>query len=222
MQAPPCGSRALALALLLLAGPALAAGPDPEEVVLEDRLQIVLTPRAVLAFDGEGGGDREERLELGEEVVWRGSRGNVGVVLTDRRLLMIGVGSGSWQETRWRRGETRPQGAEIGGRVALVVTDKRLLGFDGGSGNLVEGSLGPRERVLTTSVSTNLAIAVTGRRAFGLSPFKGGFFETDLRVGERLEGLDALSDVATLTTSRRLLTFRGRTGHWSERRLELR
>jgi hypothetical protein len=76
--------------------------------------------------------------------------------------------------------------------------------------------------VIDTRVSANLAVVVTDRRALGLSPFAGGFFETSLRLGESVESFEASSDVATLTTSERLLIFRGPTGSWSERHLELR
>jgi len=220
VQRRRCSAGAALLVALLLGPPAPAAedGRSP----LGDLLQIVVTERALLAVDGEGGGETREDLERGEEVLWTGSRGAVGVALTDRRLLAVRTLSGSWQSTRWRRDEQRPAAAELGDRVALLATDRRLLGFDGGSGNLAEESVGPREQVLETSVAANVAVVVTSRRALGLSPFAGGFFETPLRVGETVEGVDAASEIVTLTTSHRLLFFRARAGAWSERRLELR
>lgn len=211
---------ALALAALLAGAP--AAGTGRGDLPLGDLLQIVATPRALLAIDAEGGGDRREPLERGERVLWTGTRGAVGLALTDRRVLAVATGSAAWQTTRFRQGESAPHLAELGDRVALVVTDRRILGFDGGSRNLVELSLGPRERLIDTRVSANLAVAVTDRRALGLSPFAGGFFETSLRLGESIEAFEASSDVATLTTSQRLLIFRGPSGSWSERHLELR
>jgi hypothetical protein len=217
--APPTLAGAALLALLCLAGPAPAA--DDGRSPLGDLLHVVVTPRALLAVDGEGGGETREDLELGEQVLWTGSRGAVGMALTDRRVLAVRAESGAWQTTRWRRGESRPAAAELGDRVALLATDRRLLGFDGGSGNLAETSVGPNEEVLATSVAANVAVVVTSRRALGLSPFVGGFFETPLRVGETVESVDAGSEIVTLTTSHRLLFFRARGGYWSERRLEL-
>jgi len=210
----------VAAALLLAAGASAGSGGGREP--LGDLLQIVVTPRALLALDGEGGGDTREDLERGEQVLWTGSRGLVGMALTDRRILAVRTRSAAWQETRWRQGESRPAVAQLGDRVALLATDRRLLGFDGGSGNLAETSVGPQEQVLETHVAANVAVAVTSRRALGISPFVGGFFETPLRVGETVERVDTGSEVATLTTSQRLLIFRGRTGRWSERHLELR
>ena len=226
LQLEPCSFRA-AVVLIVAAG---TASGGPADVPLGDLLQIVATPRALLALDGEGGGNKREALERGETVLWFGTRGRVGVALTDRRVLAVGTGSGSWQTTRYRRGEARPASAgdpqpvtvELGDRVALVTTDRRLLGFDGGSGNLIDRSIWPQERVLQTEVAANVAVVVTSRRALGLSPFSGGFFETSLRVGENVERLETASEIATLVTSRRLLVFRGRSGSWSERPLELR
>jgi len=125
------GSAAAALLAALLvgasAGPARAA--EDGRAPLGDLLHIVVTPRALLAVDGEGGGETREDLELGEQVLWIGSRGAVGVALTDRRLLAVRTLSGSWQSTRWRSGESRPAAAELGDRVALLTTDRRLLFF---------------------------------------------------------------------------------------------
>jgi len=229
LQRRPCSDRAarrrgravaLAAGLGLAAFAAGAAGPG--DTPLGDLLQIVETPRALLALDAEGGGDNREALERGETVLWKGSRGLVGVALTDRRVLAVRTRSAAWQTTRWRRGEEPARAAALGDRVALVTTERRILGFDGGSGNLIESSVGPHEEVLDRRVGANLAVVVTSRRALGLSPFVGGFFETALRVGESVESVETGSEIATLTTSHRLLVFRGRTGTWSERHLELR
>jgi len=222
LQRRPCSAAwaaAFGAALALLASGAARAG---ESGPLGDLLQIVTTPRALLALAAEGGGDRREALERGERVLWTGSRGLVGVAVTDKRILAVTTRSAAWQTTRFRRGESAPHVTALGDRVALVVTDRRLLGFDGGSGNLVETSLGLREAFRDARVSANLAVVVTDRRALGLSPFVGGFFEVALRLGESLEGLEAVSDVATVTTSQRLLIFRATSGSWSERLLELR
>jgi hypothetical protein len=138
------------------------------------------------------------------------------VVLTDRRVLAVAVRSGSWQEARYRRGEAPPAGVFLGEQVALVVTSKRAIGFDGGSGNLVERSLGPRERVLAADASGAVGVIVTDRRALGVSPFVGGFFVTKLRVEETLDAVAATGNFATVRTSRRLLTFQAASGAWVE------
>ncbi len=226
-----CGLGAALLGALLT--PAGAAGPAAGQSIgpfgrdgavfpIEDLLQIVVLKRDLLALDAEGGGETREDLELGERVLWTGSRGRVGLVLTDRRILAVGTGSARWQSTRYRRAESHPHLTRLGDRVALVVTDKRALGFNGRSGNLLEERFGPNETVVRADVSANVAIVVTDRRALGLSPFAGGFFGERLRISEEVLGLELGSNIATLRTGQRLLTFRGTTGSWSERRLDIR
>ncbi len=207
------------LLLLLLAAPALPAPPG--ETPIEDVLQIVALDRELIAIDGASGHELSLRLEIGERLIGRHTRGRVGVVVTDRRILAVGVGSGSWQRERLRHGEALLEPPLLGDRVALVLTTRRALGFDGGSRNLVEKDLGPREKPRLRAVGANVAILATGRRALGLSPFRGGFFEIGLRLNEALEGAEAGGNLATLTTSQRLLTFKAASGHWSERQLGL-
>ena len=97
-------TRPLALAALLCAV-ALAAGARDRlgGVPLEDQLQILVHAKEVIAIDA-GGGDKREDLEIGERVLDLYSRGRVALVLTDRRILVVSAGSGSFQTTRspWR------------------------------------------------------------------------------------------------------------------------
>jgi hypothetical protein len=191
------------------------------DIPLSDLLQIVILERELLAIDAEGGGQLEVDLERSERVLWHASRGRVGVVLTDRRVLAAGVGSGSWQTRRFRNSERHPTDALLGDRVALVLTSQRALAFNAGTGNIVEESLGPREIVRLADVGENVGVVVTSRRALGVSPFVGGFFDRKLQLGERLESLDARANLATLTTSRRILIFRATTGGWEARNLDI-
>ena len=204
--------------LVLALAFASAADPDTGAFPLETRLQLLVQPHSILAID-ETGGEREEALELGEQVQAQGVDGRVAFAVTDRRILAIAARAGSFQETRFARGEALAAPAAIGDRVVLFVTNQRVLGLDGGSGNLVESRLGPRERVERTAVADSVAVVTTRRRALGLSPFRGGFFEVSLGLDETKTSLVASGDIATLTTSQRILIFRAATGSWEERRL---
>jgi hypothetical protein len=209
----------LMAALLSSAG---TAGAQPDAVPLEDDLQIVVLPQRLLAIGSRGGGQREVALEIGEQVLWQGVRGRVGMVLSDRRVLAVTTESGSWQSERYRRTEPVPQPPLLGGRVGILKMRTRFLGFDGGSGNLVESGIGPTEKVVDWGVGQNVAVAVTDRRVLGLSPFRGGFFERSVSPGERYQGLSTVANSATVTTSRRLLIFRAQSGTWEQRHLDLR
>jgi hypothetical protein len=218
------GPRFHALALVaLLALVAPRGGAElPSEVPLADVLDVLVLDRDLLAVDAASGAQVQEPLRLGEQVLWTGSRGRIGVALTDQRILAVTVGSSAWQETDLHREEPAPDRAWLGERVALVATPRRVLGFDGHTGNLVEARLGVRERLLHVGVGETVGVAVTDRRALGVSSGAGGFFPVKIDLEERLESVTASANLATVTTQRRLLVFRGSTGSWEERRRTLR
>lgn len=204
-------------------GPGLASAQIPsDEVPLEDVLELLVLDRNLIAVDARQGGQRTLRLRLEERVLWTGSRGKVGVVLTDQRILAVASGSGAWQQESRELNETLPARAILGDRVALVLTSNRALGFDGGSGNLVESRLGIREKVLANSIGANVAVIVTDRRSLGLSPLVGGFFPVKMNLVEKLESVTAGANLATVTTDRRVLIFRAPSGSWEERNRSLR
>jgi hypothetical protein len=214
-----------ALCAACLLGAALPASaqvpPAPGEVPLADVLEIVQLEHELVALDAASGGQTTLALHLDETVLWLGSKGRVGVVLTDQRVLAVAVGSAAWQETRYRRSELPPASALLGDRVALVATAARAIGFDGGSGKLIEYDLGPNERLVDLRVAENVGLVVTDRVALGLSPNAGGFFESRLQPRERVARVDVRANLCTVTTDRRILIFRGPTASWSERRLDL-
>lgn len=215
----------VALMVLALAAPSFGATAEPplrDETPLADLLEVIVTGREIVAIDARGGGQTAIPLRLKEEVLWTGTRGKVGVALTDRRVLAVATQSAAWQQASYQRTEVPPKDALLGDRVAVVVTSSRALGFDGGSGNLVEYTLGPQEVVLAVRAGENVAVVVTDRRALGLSPVSGGFFQAKLNLHEGIEEVTARANLATVTTDRRILIFRGPTGSWEERNLDLR
>jgi hypothetical protein len=208
--------------LLLVLLPAASLAQPPDEIPLEDILQVLAIDRKLIALDARSGARRVLELRLAERLVWHGSRGKVGMAFTDQRILAVAQGSAAWQQVPIHAGEVLPAAALLGDRVGLVVTSRRALGFDGGTGNVVESSLGLRERVIAQRVGANVGVVVTNRRALGVSPQAGGFFTTSMNVEERFEELSVDSNIATVITNRRLLIFRGPFGSWSETRRNLR
>jgi hypothetical protein len=209
-------------AFLLLGPVAIAEVGEPrrDQVPLADLIEIVILEHQLLAVDATSG-DIGVELLLGENVLWRATRGRVGVVLTDERLLAVATGSSTWSELRYLRGERPPAGAALGDRVALVTTDQRAIGFDANSGRLTEYRLGPQEVLRDFRVAANVGVVVTDRLVLGLSADTGGFFPRKLQLKEKIRSLDMRANVGLVRTDRRLLTFRGPTGSWSARRLDL-
>lgn len=213
----------LAVASLLPAANARAAEalPGLDEVPLSQLLEVMVVGRDLLAFDARSGGQISEELRLKERVSWYGSRGSVGAVLTNERILMVGVGSASWRAVELQKGEAPPPEALLGDRLGMVVTNRRALGFGGEPVVVSDLALGIREVVLARRVGENVAVLVTDRRALGLSPFVRGFAEVKLWLKETVESASAVANLATLRTDRRILIFRASTRSWEERRLDL-
>ena len=202
---------------LLILVPLAAYAQRLDEVPLEDILQVLVLDREIFAIDARGGGQVSLRLEIGEQVHFTETRGRVGIVLTDRRVLAVTNRSGAWQEERYRMAEPPPTHAKLGDRVALVTTTQRVLGFDGGSGNLITSEIGPHENLPWSAVGENVVVVLTNRRALGLSPHVGGFFPVPIHLGERIESVTADSNFATVVTTRRILIFKAPSGSWVEK-----
>lgn len=200
----------------------IAPSPGLDLGPLEDQLEIVELEREILAFDPWTGAALAVGLGRDEVVRWRGVRGRVGLVVTDRRLLATVPGAARWTERELRVSEALPQRVLLGDRVALVVTDRRVLAFEGVSGTWNEIDLRPREGVLEAGVGTNVAVAATRFRVFGVAALRGGPFEHELDVHDELVGLSVHAGFATVTTRKVLLTFRTPDANWSETRLPIR
>jgi hypothetical protein len=191
-----------------------------DRVPLLDQLEIVHLDRDLVAL-GAAGGDARVRLELGERVVWTGTRGIAGSAVTDRRLLLVAAGNGRWQEVRFLRDETPATGAWVGERVVLAYTSRRVLGFSALGGNVSEYRLGPNERIEVVDVAEGVGVVLTDRNALGFSSRLGSFAETTLMLREQVEAVEASAELVTVRTDRRLLVFRGTGGVWGDRRREL-
>ena len=204
---------------------AIAIGPTSahaqltrDQVPLGELIEIVVMDDEILAVDATSGGSSVVRRRLSESVLWTGTQGRVGVVITDQRVLGFAPRSGGWQEAPYERGEAPARDAQLGDRVAVIILRQRVLGFLGTAGRFVQTRLGPHEDLRAVQVGANVAVLVTNREAIGLSPEAGGFFEIRLQVKERITEVTARSNLATVQTNQRVLVFRGPTGTWAERR----
>ena len=193
----------------------------PNEVELEDVIEIEVLGRDVIAFDLTGTGSPSVRLDIGESVSFVRASGRIGLAMTDARALAVSPGTDGWREVRYGIHEVRPEGGFVGKRVALVVTSRRILGYDSRSGVWMAQGLGPNEETLHAAVGDGTAVVVTNRTAYGLSPSAGGFFSRSMTIHERIQDVRVGANMATLSTSQRLLVFRAPTGIWTEERRPL-
>src|SRR5262245_10051918 len=95
--ATPMGVLRVALAVWLLSLGSVAHAQIADEVPLADILEIIQLDRQLLGVDARTGGQVTLNLRLGERVLWKKTRGLLGMALTDQRILGVAVASGSWQ-----------------------------------------------------------------------------------------------------------------------------
>lgn len=190
-----------------------------------DVLEIIVRNDEILAVDGRLGGAAaiHERLDVDEEPVFADARGEVGIVITNKRVLAATPDVPRWMWVRIGVHESLPLAVVLGARVALVLTDKRAMGVAAqGRKKFFVEDFTPNESVLDFLVGESVAVIVTDKRLLGMSAFLAGFIEQRIGIHERIEDVATLADFATVTTHRRLLLFRAPTASWQEQRLDLR
>jgi len=216
------GRHAFAVLMFAFLLPASAVGEIPLLPAEIERFDVITIERDGLnlfAFDSLTGTRSRIQLELGEEVLFEGSRGRIGIVLTDRRALGAAAGI-SWQELEYGLFESVPDFALVEDRIAVAVTDRRALGFLP-DGSWVEERFDTREETTALRVGAAAGVVLTNRRALGVAPNLDHFVEIDLQLKEIIESLGARDTLATLRTNRRILVFSGPRAVWTEQNRNL-
>lgn len=213
---------ALLLALVGVTTPRAAEAQVPlmpDEFERIDVIAIERDGRELYAFDALTGRRSRTRLEIDEKVFFERSRGRVGIVLTDRRVLGVAPGL-PWLEMRLRLQEQPAERGLVEDQLALVVTDRRALAFSG-FGGWVEESFGPSEGASSLRAGSAAGVVTTNRRALGIAPGLGNFVSADLSIQESLESVTAQDTLVTLRTDRRILVFSAPRASWSEQKRRL-
>jgi hypothetical protein len=112
----------------------------PEDVVLGDRVALVVTPVRAIGFDGKTGNLVEVTLGPQEQVLDSTVGQNVAVVVTDRRALGMSAARGGFFEARIRVGERLAELSALSD-TATLQTSRRLLVFRGPTGSWEERRL---------------------------------------------------------------------------------
>ena len=185
----------------------------PAEAERIDVIAIERDGRDLYAFDALTGSRASTRLEVAEEVAFERSRGRVGMVLTNRRVLGVGPGT-SWLEERLGLQEIPPEVGLVEDRLGLVVTDRRALAFVGQQGWVAE-ALSPNEVASAVRAGTAVGVVTTNRRALGIAASVGHFVSEPLGVTEVLESITTQDALVTLRTNRRILVFSAPRANWS-------
>jgi hypothetical protein len=173
--------------------------------------------RKLIAIVGVGFAAVEERLELGERVLGVRSRGLVGVVSTNRRLLAIHSQTNVFTELRYRVSESDigEDAIFVGDRLAVVELPARVVAFTPFGGGWFELALGPGEHPRRVEAEGDVAAIVTPRRAIAFSPRLRSFVEFPLTPEEDVERASLSDESITLILPHRILVFRDGDEFWT-------
>jgi hypothetical protein len=207
------GYKLLLLAMLISLWAGMARAQDDEYI--EDAVDIYeLRGKVVAMRDGKPNLTFE--LTLGEDILWKGARGKIGALLTEKRFLAVSTTSAGWLELALRLHEADGARTAISPYLALLVTRRRAVGFDGLSNHFVENRLPLFEPLVAAEVDYRVAVVVLSGRCAGFALGRSNFAEIPLRVGEDFQALEMKPRLATVRTSQRMLSFQAASNAWSE------
>jgi hypothetical protein len=186
---------------------------------IEDLIDIAESKGKIIAII-EGRKTITFDLRPNEKLLWSGSRGHLGVFLTDQNFFVISTSLDAWQPLPLRLDESGKGVASLSPYIALLVTKDRAVGFDATSNRFIETLLPSQDELIAAEVERYVAVVITASRAFGLAAESSAFTEIFLRGGETIEEIKLTYSKATVRTSDRLLTFESKGSTWNELRLQ--
>ena len=195
---------------------AISTDFDRKNGVVEDLIDIHVVKNEIVAVR-EGVAVHRERLGVHEEVLWKGTRGYVGSVLTNKRLLAVSATIPGWR-TQNLRIEEFAESAEheisISDFLVLAIMPKRVLLFDGLANDWAQMDIPLHDPVLDTVLENFVAAVITDKRVYGVAARRGRFVEERFQANERVESITSRAHSVSIRTNRRLLVFRSRSPFW--------
>jgi len=186
--------------------------------IIEDVIDIHVAQRELIAIKN-GETLSKLTLKLNENILWRGSRGYVGAVLTSERLLAVTKTSNGWMELPLRLGERKNEEApevRLSGRLILVTTGKRIIALDSRSNQWTTADIGLHDHIEKAVIDTHVGVVVTTGRAYGIARDVPALIEEPLKENETVLSVDTSPYSVTIRTTRRLLIFKSTGANWRE------
>ena len=209
-----CKTFFLSLICLSIFATPISAYADEE---IEDLIDIAESKGKIMAII-EGRKTVTFNLRPNEKVLWSGSRGYLGVFLTDHHFFVISTSSGAWQALPLRLDESGKGVVRLSPYIALLVAKDRAVGFDATANRFVETQLPLNAELVAAEAEKYVAVVITPSRVFGLAVESSAFIENALGIDEAIEAIKLTSSKATVRTSERLLSFEASGSTWKESR----
>ncbi len=168
-----------------------------------------------------------EKLKEGESVTAALSKGKIGAVLTDRRLLGFNAITNTWTsfETFFNK-DVFPNEIKVSSNMALAIAKRRVYAYTSASNEWKFELISFTEQTLSCDISDNLIFVRTSDRLLTFPLHKHKWFPQNLYAGEEIKDVAMGENFVTVTidnmmsTDKRILTFNAKDGKWTEERLK--
>lgn len=166
-----------------------------------------------------------EKLKEGEIVTSALSKGKVGAVLTDRRLLGFNATNNLWSsfETFFSKA-VFPDEIKVSSNMAVAIAKRRVYAYTFTSNEWMFELMYFQEQPLSSEINDNLIFVITSDRLLAFSFHKQRWFPQTIHARESITHTAIGENFVTVATENklydnRILTFDAKNGAWTEERL---
>lgn len=167
-----------------------------------------------------------EKLKEGESVTSVLSKGKIGAVLTNRRLLGFNAANIAWVsfETFFNK-DVFPNEMKVSPNMAVAIAKRRVYAYTSTSNEWKFELVSFLEQVLSCDINDNLIFVRTSVRLLAFSFHKHTWFPQNLYVGDVIKDTAIGENFVTVVTNNeglgnRILTFNAKEGGWTEEGLK--
>jgi len=182
---------------------------------IKDVINVQILDKRIIAIRGEQP-PAAFNLGLKETIQWYGAKGDVGAVLTSKRVIAVSASSHNWHEQALWVEEHHRHGVMLSDYLALLVTEKQIIVFDGKFNKWITASFPIHDEYVKAAIDLNVGVIITSKRAFGFATGSSVFSEISYRKGERFLSVTTKTSDVTVMTSSRLLIFSKSKRDWQE------
>jgi len=190
----------------------LSAGRVPDQV------QVTVFRNKIIGVSALRGGAVIELLTPAEKVLDSGARGQVGFVLTNRRILGFGARTNAWAIQRFSLKESVQGEVKLGDQIVLAVTNLRAHALSPLFFNWAIAPFTVGEALVSFEIGSNIGLVITTRHVRGFSASVGGWSSLNLTPAEKILDVDVGDTTATIQTNFNLLIFNAATGSFQKLR----
>jgi hypothetical protein len=161
-----------------------------------------------------------ERLQEGEVVTSSLSKGGVGAVLTDRRLLGFNATDNTWSsfDTFFNKA-VFPNEIKVSSTMAVAIAERRVYAFTSTANKWEFELVSFLEETISSEINENYIFIRTNKRMIAFSFEKQAWFPENLYSLEKIKSISTGEKFITVTTEGvtdgRMVTFDAKNGKWT-------